>query len=118
MPRPLSEALFYETDGDLDLSSLMLVVMGFTGAVGFLWVVIFAAVFHYPTSITIQLAAWSWLAGFSASILIAAVPVAKSKILSRATLPGELATTISKMNVETSTDMMEQGGASASFGQG
>lgn len=118
MPRPLSEALFYETDGDLNVSSLVLLLMGLTGAAGFVWAVILSVIFGHPSSITIQLAAWSWLAGFSASVLLAAIPVAKSKILARATLPADLSQTIATMNVETSTDMMEQGGASASFGQG
>jgi hypothetical protein len=108
MSRPFFEALCFETDGDLNISSAILIVLALCGVCGFLFTVVVAPVIGLPTSVAVQVAAYSFLAGAFGAVLIASVPLAKSKILARATLPGELAKAVASVgNVEQSTDIQE-----------
>lgn len=107
--RPFLKAILYEKDGDLNLTWLFVLIMGMMGSAGFVWSVIMAPIFGYPVTTIVQIAAWSFLAGAFASVLIAAVPLAKAKILANATLPSELSKSIAEIadNVEGSTDLTE-----------
>jgi len=107
--RRFFQALLYESDGDLNLTWLFVLVMGLTGSAGFLWSVVLAPLFGYTINTVVQIASWSFLAGAFASVLIAAIPISKAKILARATLPGDLAKAVSSVadNVEVSTDIQE-----------
>lgn len=112
-PRKFLQALLYETDGDLNLTWLFVLIMGLVGSLGFLWVVMIAPFLGIAVNTMVQIASWSFLAGAFASVLIAAIPLAKAKVLARATLPGDLAKAVSSVgNVEASTDIQElsQGG--------
>jgi hypothetical protein len=112
-PRKFFQALLYETDGDLNLTWLFVLIMGLVGSIGFVWAVIVAPFLGIPVNTMVQIASWSFLAGAFASVLIAAIPLAKAKVLARATLPGDLAKAVSSVgNVEASTDIQElsQGG--------
>lgn len=104
--RPVLGSLLFTREGDLDLSWLFVLLIGMAGISGFIWVNIFAI----ATPIAVKIASWSFLGAAFAAVLIAAVPVAKAKILAKASLPSELATGIAKSAsaiVETSTDVME-----------
>lgn len=106
--RQFFQALLYETDGDLNLTWLFVLLMGLMGSAGFFWSIILAPIFGFTVNTLVQIASWSFLAGAFASVLIAAIPVSKAKILARATLPAELAKAVSNVgNVETSTDIQE-----------
>jgi hypothetical protein len=108
-PRTFLQALLYETDGDLNLTWLFVLIMGLVGSCGFVWSVIVAPLLGITVNTLVQIASWSFLAGAFASVLIAAIPLAKAKVLARATLPGELAKSVASVanNVETSTDIQE-----------
>lgn len=103
--RPIWGSLFFTQDGDLDLTWLFVLIMGLVGVTGFLWVVVIS-----PASLAIQVVAWAFLGAAFTSVLIAAIPVTKAKILAKSTLPTDLAKTIASagcINVETSTDVQE-----------
>lgn len=105
-PRPFLTALLYERDGDLNLTWLFVFIMGIVGAIGFFVEVVIRG--GGVASVPAKLAAWSFLAGAFLSVLIAAIPVAKAKILANAKLPGEVSKSIASIkNVETSTDIQE-----------
>lgn len=107
--RQFFQSLLYETDGDLNLTWLFVLLMGLMGSAGFLWSIVLAPIFGYTVNTLVQIASWSFLAGAFASVLIAAIPVSKAKILARATLPAELAKSVASVanNVEVSTDIQE-----------
>ena len=106
--RKFFQSLLYETDGDLNLTWLFVLLMGLMGSAGFLWSIVLGPLFGFTINTLVQIASWSFLAGAFASVLIAAIPVSKAKILARATLPGELAKAVSNVgNVEASTDIQE-----------
>jgi hypothetical protein len=104
--RPFWTALVFEKDGDLNLTWLFVFLLGMIGAAGFVHVVIFG-----HGALLAQIAAWSFLGGTLASMLIAAIPLSKAKILARATLPGEIAKSISSVVIGSdpgvSTDIQE-----------
>lgn len=104
--RPFWTALVFEKDGDLNLTWLFVFIMGMIGAAGFVHVVILS-----HGALLAQIAAWSFLGGSLASMLIAAIPLSKAKILARATLPGEIAKSIASVSVgedpQVSTDIQE-----------
>lgn len=103
--RQFFRALVYEKDGDLNLSQLLTAIMAIIGMVGFIWVMII----NPSSSIVVQIAAWSFLGGAFASVLIASLPVAKAKILANAKLPAEFANAIAEAGktVTESTDIKE-----------
>lgn len=106
--RKFFQSLLYETDGDLNLTWLFVLLMGLIGSAGFLWSIVLGPLFGFTINTLVQIASWSFLAGAFASVLIAAIPVSKAKILARATLPSELAKAVSNVgNVEASTDIQE-----------
>jgi hypothetical protein len=108
--RPFWHALVFEKDGDMNLTWLFVLALGAAGSLGFLWVTVLAPFFGFPASAVVQIAAWSFLAGAFASVLIAAIPIAKAKVLAKATLPGELAKSVASVGdtfVEQSTDLQE-----------
>jgi hypothetical protein len=78
--------LFYTGDGDLDLSWILVVVFAIVGLTGFL-----AEAF---SSHQVSTAAWSWLGGSFLSIVIAAVPIAKARLLANSKSLGDLARSI------------------------
>jgi hypothetical protein len=96
-------SLFFTKDGDMDLTWLFVLLMGLAGVFGFVW----QLVKHSPTMAVI--AGWSFLGAAFASVLIAAIPISKAKILANAKLPGDIARGISEAgkSVETSTDIEE-----------
>ncbi len=104
--RPFWGSLVYTKDGDLDLSWCFVLLMGLCGVVGFLWVLII-----HPASIPVQIAAWTFLGGAFVSVLIAAIPIAKAKILADSRVQVELAQSIASAgmspNVTASTDVYE-----------
>lgn len=105
--RPFFSALVYEKDGDLNLTWLFVMLMGLIASAGFIFVL-----GADPGVFTLwdRLAAWSFMGGAFASVLIASLPIAKAKILANAKLPGELSRSISSIapkNVEASTDIQE-----------
>lgn len=105
-PRPFLTALLYERDGDLNLTWLFVLIMGIVGAIGFFVEVVIRG--GDVSSTPAKMAAWSFLAGAFLSVLIAAIPIAKAKILANAKLPGEVSKSIASIrNVETSTDIQE-----------
>jgi hypothetical protein len=107
---PFWHSLVFETDGDLNLTWLFVLLMGGVGTVGFLWEIVVGPILGFAPSTIEKIAAWSFLAGAFASVLIAAIPIAKAKVLAKATLPGELAKSVASVGdqfVEQSTDIQE-----------
>jgi hypothetical protein len=107
---PFWHSLVFETDGDLNLTWLFVLLMGAVGTIGFLWEIVLAPVFGFSVGPLEKIAAWSFLAGAFASVLIAAIPIAKAKVLAKATLPGELAKSVASVGdtfVDESTDIQE-----------
>jgi hypothetical protein len=102
--RPFWASLFFTKEGDMDLTWLFVLLMGLAGVFGFVWQLVHAA---SPTLAII--AGWSFMGAAFASVLIAAIPISKAKILANSKLPGEIAKSISDVahNVETSTDIQE-----------
>lgn len=107
--RPFFDALVFEQDGDLNLTWLFVLVMGAFGSLGFIWVNIIAPLMGIVIPVLIQIASWSFLAGAFASVLIAAIPLAKAKILANSKLPADFAKSVASVAqaVETSTDVQE-----------
>lgn len=108
--RPFWHALVFESDGDLNLTWLFVLLMGAVGTIGFMWEIVLGPIFGYAPSTLEKIAAWSFLAGAFASVLIAAIPIAKAKVLAKATLPGELAKSVASVGdtfVDQSTDIQE-----------
>lgn len=103
--RPFLKALVYERDGDLNLTWLFVFLMGLVGSLGFMSTVIFSP----EASVLEKIAAWSFLGGAFMAVLIAAVPIAKAKILAQSSLPADFAKGIASVaqNVEQSTDVQE-----------
>lgn len=75
--------LFHTKDGDLDLGYVFLIPFLSLGFVAF----ICSAVGAWKVSV----AMWSFLGSLIASLLICAVPIARARLLAKATLPGEIA---------------------------
>jgi hypothetical protein len=86
--RPFFGALFFTSKGELDLSWFFVLCMGIAGVTGFLH-----EVFINKNA---SIAAWSFLGSAFASILIAAVPINKARILANSRVPGEVATGIAE----------------------
>lgn len=91
--RSLLEALFFEKDGDLNLSQVFVLLMGLAGTFGFIYQLI------YSKNTLTTIAGWSFMAGAFASVLIASIPIAKAKILANSKLPGELAKAIADVGL-------------------
>jgi uncharacterized membrane protein len=106
--RPFWASLVFEKDGDLNLTWLFVMLMGIIGSVGF----VHATIIGHNISIVEKIAAWSFLGATLTSMLIAAIPLSKAKVLANATLPGEIAKDISSMASikvsDASTDLKEQ----------
>lgn len=85
------EALVYEKDGDLNLTWLFVLLMGLVGCVGFLHAVFTAA------TVIEKVAAWSFLGGSFSLVVLAAIPIAKAKILANSKVPGEMAKSIASV---------------------
>lgn len=104
--RPFFTALLFEKDGDLNLTWLFVFLMGLVGSFGFVHIVIFN-----HGQLLEKIAAWSFLGGSLSAMLIASLPLNKAKILARATLPGEIAKSISSVALGNdpgvSTDIQE-----------
>lgn len=103
--RKILNGLFFEKNGDLNLSQLLMVVMGIAGIFGFLYQII---ALPRPNLILV-LAGWSFIAGAFASVLLAAIPISKAKILSESKFPTGMAEGIEGLikNVTTSSDVQE-----------
>jgi len=103
--RPFWASLIYTKEGDLDFSWVLALLMGLAGVFGFVWVIVACS----TAALGNILAAWSFLGGAFASVLLAAVPIAKAKIMANATLPSNLAKDIGDAGhvIETSTDISE-----------
>jgi hypothetical protein len=101
--RPLIKALFYERDGDLNISQVLCAVFGIAGVAAFLF-----QIFHESNTLAI-IAGWSFLGAAFMGLLIATIPISKAKILAQSKVPGEVAKAIGDVanNVETSTDVQE-----------
>lgn len=103
--RPFLQALFFERDGDLNLTFFLLLIYSLIGAGAVIKTVIFGT-----AHLAVQLASLSFLGTAFISLLIAAIPIAKAKILASSSLPAEVGKSISSVSVEnvtTSTDIME-----------
>jgi hypothetical protein len=103
--RPFFGSLVFTKEGELDLSWCFVFLMGLGGLIVFIWVSIIS-----PAPVPVQIAAWTYIGGAFASVLIAAIPINKAKILAKSTVPGEVSKSIASAgmaNVETSTDLME-----------
>lgn len=85
------QALLYEKDGDLNLTWLFVLILGLIGAAGFLHVVFAAA------PVVEKIAAWSFLGGAFSLVVLAAIPIAKAKILANSRVPGEMAKSIASV---------------------
>lgn len=81
--RPFWGSLFFTWDGELDLSWLFVFLMGLGGVIGFLF-----EVFNNGHG---SIAGWAFLGAAFSSVLIAAIPVAKAKILAESKVSGEVA---------------------------
>ena len=79
-------ALVFERDHSLNLGWALSLLFALAGVVGFVVVV----VIRQDSSTLEKLAAWTFLIGAFAIVLIAALPIAKAKILADAKLPGEM----------------------------
>jgi hypothetical protein len=102
--RKILEGLFFEKNGDLNLSQLLMVIVGIAGIVGFLYQIIFC-----KSSAFVVIAGWSFVGAAFSALLIAAIPISKAKILSDSKLPSDIAGSIAGLekNVTTSTDVQE-----------
>jgi hypothetical protein len=108
--RSVVAALFFTKNGDLDLTWLFVFIMGMIGSYVFLHV----NVFQRDSSIIEKVVSWSFLAGAFSLIVLAAIPLAKTKVLADAKLPGEMAKNVGDaakgitiIPTETSTDVQE-----------
>jgi hypothetical protein len=101
--RPLIKALFYERDGDLNISQVLCAVFGIAGVFAFLFQIL------TDSNTLAIIAGWSFLGAAFMGLLIATVPISKAKILANSKVPGEVAKAIGDVanNVETSTDVEE-----------
>lgn len=89
MPRG---TLWHTKEGDLDLGFVFLIPFLVLALVG--WVCAARGVW------TVSVAMWSFLGSLISSLLICAVPIARARLLARATLPGEVAHGIASSPVE------------------
>jgi len=103
--RKLRQAIFFEKDGDLNMSQALIVLVSIVGMIGFLATV----VFFRDESIVVKITAWSFLGAVFTSLLIGSLPIAKAKILSQSKLPSEVSSILAGItdNIETSTDLKE-----------
>jgi len=88
--RSLAAALFFTKEGNLDLTWLFVFVMGMIGSYGFIHVNVIVR----ESSIVEKVVSWSFLAGAFSLIVLAAIPLAKTKVLADAKLPGEMANAV------------------------
>lgn len=102
--RTIWESLIWEQNGDMNLSQLLCVIFGLVGIAGFIWVNFLT---HAPTIVI--LSSWIFLIGAFASLLICSVPLAKSKILAHATLPGSLTKSIAELQDPLITTDVQEG---------
>ena len=86
MQRGFWRSLAFEKDGSLNLGWALSLLFAVVGVAGFVVVV----VMRQDSSTLEKLAAWTFLIGAFAIVLIAALPIAKAKILADAKLPGEM----------------------------
>jgi hypothetical protein len=87
--RKIWHALFFEKDGDLNLTWLFVLIMGIIGSAGFVYSLV------TPTlTIVDRLVAWAFISGSFMAVLLAAIPLAKAKLLSTSTLPVQFAETV------------------------
>lgn len=103
--RPILGSLLFTREGDLDLSWLFVLLTGIAGVIVFVWINVFAI--GVPVSVIIS--SWAFIGGAFTAVLVAAVPIAKAKILAK-TLPSDAARTIASaglINIEKSTDIFE-----------
>lgn len=76
-------SLIYTVEGHLDLTWLFVFVMGLVASTGFTW--------EFVSNGHASIAAWSFMGTAFASVLIAAVPIAKARLLAMSRVPGEVA---------------------------
>lgn len=88
--RSLLAALFFTKDGNLDLTWLFVFIMGMIGSYGFIHVNVIVR----ESSIVEKVVSWSFLAGAFSLIVLAAIPLAKTKVLADAKLPGDMANAV------------------------
>lgn len=80
--------LFFTKEGDLDLGWFFVGIMGLVGSIGFL--------IEVTGGSHASVAGWAFLGSAFASVLIAAVPIAKARILAQSRVPGEIAAGIAE----------------------
>jgi hypothetical protein len=80
--------LFFTKEGDLDLGWFFVGLMGLVGSAGFMIEVLKNG--HG------SVAGWAFLGSAFASVLIAAVPIAKARILAQSRVPGDVASGIAE----------------------
>lgn len=99
------DSLVFERDGDLNLTWLFVLLMGLIGSIGFLWTIMF----NPSSSIVERIAAWSFLGSAFALVVLAAIPIAKTKILANSRVPGDVGRSIASVSrgMESSTDIQE-----------
>lgn len=102
--RPFFKALLYTRHGDLDLGWALLLAFALVA----IWIVLWVIVIH-PATMAVQLAALSFLASAFMGVLIAAIPIAKARILASSKLPGGVAEAVGEAGhvVTDSTDIKE-----------
>ena len=88
--RSLVAALFFTKEGNLDLTWLFVFIMGMIGSYGFIHVNVIVR----ESSIVEKVVSWSFLAGAFSLIVLAAIPLAKTKVLADAQLPGNMAKSV------------------------
>lgn len=82
-------SMFFTKEGHLDLTWLLVSVYSLAGAGGFVVELLWAG--HRAS-----VAAWSFLGASLLALLIAAVPIAKARLLARGTAPGAVAQAIAR----------------------
>ena len=99
------DSLVFEQDGDLNLTWLFVLLMGLIGSVGFLYTIMF----NPASSVVERIAAWSFLGSAFALVVLAAIPIAKTKILANSRVPGDVGRSIASVSrgMESSTDIQE-----------
>lgn len=95
--RRLREGLFFETDGSLNLSQILLSILVIVAAFGF--------VYELITGSRASLIGWTFLGGAISALLLGGLPIAKAKILSQSRMPLNFMKTL--IGTERSTDMSE-----------
>lgn len=89
--RNVFAALIFTKEGNLDLTWLFVFIMGMVGSFTFIWVNVINGA---TSSIVEKVVSWSFIAGSFSLIVLAAIPLAKTKILADAKLPGDMANAV------------------------